>query len=53
MFSKSVEEQIEEAISRCDNMNQEANLLDEKYKVLAKVKFTPGAMNGYTVCKPE
>lgn len=53
MFAKTVEEQMKEAVSRCDNMNQEANLLDENYKVLAEVKFTPGAMNGYAVYKPE
>lgn len=49
----NVEDQIEEAIRRCENMELEANLLDENCNILARVKVTPGAMNGYAVYKPE
>ena len=53
MRTHTVVDQIGEAITRCENMDEEANLLDENYKIVARVKVTPGAMNGYAVFKPE
>lgn len=41
MHYNTVEQQIDEAIARCANVNQNANLLDEKYNIIATVKYYP------------
>lgn len=47
--SSDVPSQVQEAILACDATNTEANLLDESFAIVARVKRVPSAMNGFVV----